>query len=64
MRERVDRIRKLRQYREDLNKYPQTVEREFEVAKLDMEIRVLDCETQLEVSRRALFFLSATDCYR
>ena len=53
------RLEKLRKHRECLNRVPQTVEREFEIARLDMEIIVIECETRAATAKRVLLFLDA-----
>lgn len=59
MRETIERLEKLRKHREGLNRAPQTVEREFEAAQLDMEIAILECEVRPAIAKRVQIFLDA-----
>jgi len=38
---------------------PQTVEREFQIAKMELEIKILTCEREAAVARRTVLFLDA-----
>ena len=59
MRETIEQLEKLRKHREDLSRAPQTVEREFEAAQLDMELAMLGCEVRSVIARRVQIFLDA-----
>lgn len=59
MRETIERLEKLRKNREGLSRVPQTVEREFEAAQLDMEIAIFECEVRPAIAKRVQIFLDA-----
>ena len=59
MRETIERLEKLRKHREYLNLAQQTVEREFEAARLDMEIAIIECEVRSAIAKLVLIFLDA-----
>jgi hypothetical protein len=41
------------------HRQPQTVEREFQIAKMELEIKILTCEREAAVARRTTLFLDA-----
>ena len=59
MKEKIERFEYLQEYLADLGKAPQTVDREFEMACLDIELTILESFIQSAVSARILSFLHA-----
>lgn len=57
MRETIYRLEQLRNRRAHAETAPQTVEREIALARLDMEIEILDCAIQSSIAKRVLVFL-------
>lgn len=57
--EKADQLRIALRRREQLQETMQSVFREFELARLDMEIIALECEVRSAVAKRVVLFLNA-----
>lgn len=59
MRETVELLRKLTRRRDDLHMLPQTVARELDMSKLNLQIVLVESEIRTDIANTALIFIDA-----